>query len=103
MENVLHQYPHMTERTETIEAYIQSPWWERNFNTEINETKSDVKNHHDQTQAHTNGASTVIYTDGSGIKGKIGAVAYSPYPLFLTCIHSYTTPWCKIIVWENVG
>jgi len=77
-ENILRQFPQTTERTETIEPYIRPPWWTPKIKVIIEETKDKAKDQHDtmieQAEPHT----AVIYTDGSSIRGNIGAAMYSP-------------------------
>ena len=78
LENILQQFPYMSERIETIEPYIRSPWWTPTTKIRIETTKNDAKLLHDKIQMHLDAATTVtIYTDGSGIENKIGAAAYN--------------------------
>jgi len=72
----MNQFPHTTERIESIEAYVRPPWWEPSFETVIKDTKDTAKAHHDRTNAPIHQEThTTIYTDGSGINGKVGAAA----------------------------
>ncbi len=77
LENVLQQFPNMTESIETIEPYIRSPWWMLKAKTGIEKTKEIAKNVHDKIQELPNAKVATIYTDGSGIDKKIGAAAYA--------------------------
>jgi hypothetical protein len=43
----------------------------------IEATKEAAKKRHNEIQAHLDATTMTIYTDGSGIEGKIGAAAYN--------------------------
>ena len=75
LENVLQQFPLMTENIETIEPYIRPPWWTPKVEIKIDTTKDKAKDQHYKI-LHENSTAPTIYTDGSGIKGKIGAAIY---------------------------
>ena len=75
LENVLQQFPQMTENIETIEPYIWLPWWTSKVEIKIDITKDKAKDQYYKMQ-HENSTAAIIYTDGSGIKGKIDAVIY---------------------------
>jgi len=78
LENVLQQFPQTTERIESIEPFIRPPWWTLKAKTGIERTKDIAKMAHDKMQELPNAKAATIYTDGSGIKEKIGAAAYAP-------------------------
>ena len=75
LENILQQFPQMTENIETIEPYIHPPWWTPKVEIKINVTKDKAKDQYYEMQNKKSMAAT-IYTDGSGIKSKIGAAIY---------------------------
>ena len=75
LENILQQFPHMTETIETIEPYIRPPWWTPKVEIKIDITKDKAKSQYYEKQ-HEKSTAALIYTDGSGIKGKIGAAIY---------------------------
>jgi ribonuclease HI len=77
LENILQQFPYMCTRIETIETHIRPPWWTPTAKIKIGTTKDSAKNEHDKTQTHLDAMTVTIYTDGSGIEGKIGAAAYN--------------------------
>src|SRR5215510_5360332 len=76
LENILQQFPLMTEKIEHIEPFIRPPWWTLKAQVIISQDKQSAKAHHDQIQGtnHYIGPQA-IYTDGSGINNKIGAAA----------------------------
>ena len=67
----------MCTRIETIEIYIRPPWWTPTAKIRVDTTKAIAKDQHDKTQVHSDAMTVTIYTDGSGIKGKIGAAAFN--------------------------
>ena len=75
LENILQQFPQMTENIETIEPYIRPPWWTPKVEIKIDNTKDKAKNQFYELQ-HEKSTVAIIYTDGSGIKGEIDAVIY---------------------------
>ena len=77
LENILQQFPHMTERIESIEPFIRPPWWMLKAKTGIEKTKDIAKMAHDKIQELPDAKVATIYTDGSGIDKKIGAAAYA--------------------------
>ena len=77
LENILQQFPYMTESIETIEPYIRPPWWTSKLNINVRPTKTEAKNLHDKMQENTSPTTVSIYTDGSGIANKIGAALYN--------------------------
>ena len=76
LENILQQFPQMTENIETIEPYIRPPWWTPKVEIKIDITKDVAKNQHYEMQKHEKSIVATIYRDGSGIEGKIGAAIY---------------------------
>ena len=115
LENILQQFPFMTQKIETIEPYIRPPWWTSATKLRIVTTKDNTADLHEklQTTAANSRDIMTIYTDGSGIKGKIGAAAYNAtseetnhqllgdethynvYATKLTAIHLAVTQWEK--------
>ena len=77
LENTLQQFSHMTEAMETIEPFIQTPWWTLKAKTRIEKAKDITKDTHDKIQELPDATVATIYTDGSGIEKKIGAGAYA--------------------------
>src|SRR5436190_21154671 len=77
LENILQQFPHMCARIETIETHIRTPWWTPTAKIKVDTTKEIAKDQHDKTQTYLETMTVTIYTDGSGIEGKIGAAAYN--------------------------
>src|SRR5271170_3068589 len=77
LENILHQFPHMATRIESIEPYIRPPWWESKVQIKMSASKKEAKTTHDEMQKQASPTTMSIYTDGSGIEGKVGAAAYN--------------------------
>ena len=75
LENILQQFPQMTENIETIEPYICPPWWMPKVEFKIDITKDKAKEQYYEMQ-NKKSTATTIYTDGSGIKSKTGAAIY---------------------------
>src|SRR5204862_3798728 len=75
LENILQQFPQMTENIETIKPYIHPPWWMPKVEIKIDVTKDKAKDQYYKMQNEKSMATT-IYTDGSGIKSKISAAIY---------------------------
>ena len=75
LENALQQFSLLTEEIETIEPFIRPPWWTPKVETRICLTKSEAKKLHKSLAAWSD--EKALYTDGSGIEGKIGAAAYN--------------------------
>ena len=46
LENILQQFPHTTERIESIEPFIRPPWWMLKAKTRIERTKDSAKDAH---------------------------------------------------------
>ena len=78
LENILRQFPQTTAKIETIEPYIRPPWWIPKIKVIINATKDEAKERHRLMREKAEPHTEIIYTDGSGIKGNIGAAIYSP-------------------------
>ena len=76
-ENTLQQFPYTCEKIETIETHIRPPWWTPTAKIKIETTKDNAKDLHNETQIHADETIVTIYTDGSGIDGKMGAAAYN--------------------------
>ena len=74
LENALQQFPILTENIETIEPFIRPPWWVPKVKVQVSAGKDEAKKLHDSL-CNKPGTED-IYTDGSGIEGKIGAAAY---------------------------
>src|SRR5438045_1735387 len=74
---------------EQIEPYIRPPWWNAPIQIHIDSTKKEAAKNHQQMleKALTEPDTICIYTDGSGINGKIGAAAYSPTVEQTRCKH----------------
>ena len=87
LENILQQFPHTATKTETIEPYIRPPWWEPKAQVIVNASKQEARVMHDKMQKRVNSTTTTIYTDGSGIKGKVGAATYNPTTNSITQQH----------------
>jgi ribonuclease HI len=113
LENVLQQFPFMTSKLESIEPFIRPPWWTSPAILRIPPTKDDATLLHDKLQASASQSrhTMTIYTDESGINGKIGAAAwnattnatglqhlgddlqYNVYTAELTAIHIALSQW----------
>jgi ribonuclease HI len=74
LENALQQFPILTKNIETIEPFIRPPWWTPKANIQISTTKDEAKELHNSL--HKRRGVKEIYTDGSGIEGKVGAAAH---------------------------
>jgi ribonuclease HI len=77
LENIFQQVPFMTTKVESIEPFIRPPWWMSPAILSISPTKEDAVILHDklQKEASKSKHTMTVYTDGSGINGKIGAAA----------------------------
>ena len=66
LENVLQQFPILTEAIETIEPFIRPPWWIPKAEVQIGVSKDEAKTAHAGLckKPGVDG----IYTDGSGIR-----------------------------------
>ena len=66
-------------RIEHIATHIRPPWWELKATTEISPlNKEKAAQAHEQRLRQTSRQDLIIYTDGSGHDGHIGAAIYSP-------------------------
>ena len=63
---------------EHIAAYIRPPWWKLTATTAIsNSNKEEATKEHQQRLQQIPAQDLIIYTDGSGHDGQIGAAIYS--------------------------
>lgn len=62
---------------EKIIPYVTSPWWIPPI-SHIARTKAEGREQHDKATSMRDQQQLVVYTDGSGINGKIGASAVAP-------------------------
>ena len=86
-ENLIKHYPeYIQPGLEYISPYIRPPWWSLTVSIEISPLNKDqtVKAHEQRLQQIAR-KDLVIYTDGSGHHGHIGAALYSPT---INMIHS---------------
>jgi len=73
----MQQFSHTASKTEFIEPSIRPPWWLPKAQITIAETKDDAKAMHNKILQNTClGTTRYIYTDGSGIQGKIGVATF---------------------------
>jgi len=86
LQNVMHQFHGVISyQIETILPFVRPPWWKLEAEVMIPSSKESAKNKHQQIPMPSlNGATTWIYTDGSGIEGKIGAAAHCTNPIAAT-------------------
>ena len=80
LENLARQYPkYMQPGMETIEAYIRPPWWKPEITTTVTlATKEEAAKIHQQRLRQIPVGDLIIYTDGSGKNGQVGAAIFSP-------------------------
>jgi ribonuclease HI len=80
LENLIKNYPkHMRLDVERIAPYIRPPWWTSKAKTEISSlSKQEAARAHRQRLRQIPRRDLIIYTDGSGHDGHIGAAIYSP-------------------------
>jgi len=78
LENIIKQFPeYMQDTMEEIHPYIRPPWWTLEAEIHIDGSKDEAEKHHNRAGSNAMNDSTIlIYTDGSGINGNIGAAAY---------------------------
>ena len=76
LESLVHHHPDIMEREmETIRPFINPPWWSPNIRIRIDKEKKKeaVVSHYQALHQAQQRQALIIYTDGSGIDGKIGA------------------------------
>ena len=80
LENLIKHYPeYIQQNLEHIDAYIRPPWREPIVITTIMKAnKDEAAKAHQQRLHHIPTQDLIIYTDGSGHNGNIGAAIYSP-------------------------
>ena len=80
LENLLKHFPeHIHPKTEHIETYIRPPWWKLPATTTISALNKDkAAEEHKRRLRQIPAQDLIIYTDGSGHGGQIGAAIYSP-------------------------
>ena len=78
--NLIKRYPqYIKPSIEQITAYIRPPWWKAPVTTEISTANKDkAAKAHQQRLCQISAKDLIIYTDGSGHNGHIGAATYSP-------------------------
>ena len=78
--NLIKHYPeYLQQNLEHIAAYIRPPWWEPTVITIISKAnKDEAAKAHQQRLHRIPKQDLIIYTDGSGHNGNIGAAIYSP-------------------------
>jgi len=78
--NLIKHYPQfMQPGTEHIIPYIRPPWWTTPAITKISQKcKTEAAKAHKQCLHEISKEDLIIYTDGSGHSGHIGAAIYSP-------------------------
>ena len=78
--NLIKNFPKYTQLgIEHIATHIRPPWWELKATTEISPlNKEKAAQAHKQRLRQTSRQDLIIYTDGSGYDGHIGAAIYSP-------------------------
>lgn len=74
-DTIKHRWGEDPNQQEPIPPFVTPPW-QRGPETHIDETEEKARNRHDRETA--TGLSLSIYTDGSGIDGRIGAAAVCP-------------------------
>ena len=80
LENLVNHFPEFFDsKIEKIYSYVRSPWWTLEATIHIALNKEAAEKSHNETLAlATQQNALVIYTDGSGINGRISAATYSP-------------------------
>lgn len=80
LENLAKHYPkYVRSDMERIAAYIRPPWWKSPAITKISsESKEEAAKAHQERLHQISTQDLIIYTDGSGHDGHIGAAIYSP-------------------------
>ena len=78
LEYLARTFPQHSQNIETIKPFARPPWWEPTHIINIPLSKDIAKHMHNENAFNESNTTLFIYTDGSGIEGQIGAVAYSP-------------------------
>jgi ribonuclease HI len=80
LENLIKHFPeHMQSGMEHITAYIRPPWWKPAATITIAPiSKEEAAKAHQERLRQIPAQDLIIYTDGSGQNGHIGAAIYSP-------------------------
>jgi hypothetical protein len=80
LENLIKHYSeYIQPGMEHITAYIRPPWWKLAVTTAISTSnKEEAAQEHQQRLQQIPAQDLIIYTDGSGHGGQIGAAIYSP-------------------------
>src|SRR5437667_7435092 len=80
LENLIKHFPeHIQPNMEHIETYIRPPWWKLATITSISASNKDkAAEEHKRRLRQIPAQDLIIYTDGSGHGGHIGAAIYTP-------------------------
>src|SRR5437667_2298440 len=80
LENLIKHFPeYIQPNMEHIETYIRPPWWKLTATTSISALNKDkAAEEHERKLRQIPAEDLIIYTDGSGHGGHIGAAIYSP-------------------------
>ena len=80
LENLIKHYPeYIQPGMEHITAYIRPPWWKSSsHHSNLRLNKEEAAKDHQQRLQQIPAQDLIIYTDGSGHGGQIGAAIYSP-------------------------
>ena len=78
--NLAKQYPkHIQLGMEGIAPFVRPPWWSTPATVKISRAnKDEAARAHQQQLEEISGEDLIIYTDGSGHNGHVGAAIYSP-------------------------
>jgi len=78
--NLIKKFPKYIQLgTEHIATHIRPPWWKLKATTEISPlNKEKAAQAHEKRLCQTSRQDLIIYTDGSGHDGRVGAAIYSP-------------------------
>ena len=75
----MQNFSHTATNTESIRPFLWPPWWTPKTQILIEASKKEVISTHDKIlEKASQNAQMVIYTDGSGIQGKIGSATFEP-------------------------
>ena len=78
IENILQQFPITTTKLEVIQPFIRAPWWTTRASIQIAAGKDMANTLHDALATSPGLQNAmIIYTDGSGIEGQVGAAAFN--------------------------